>query len=129
MTPSGTEHVVHDFKGKPDGSTPYAGLIEVNGTLYGTTQYGGSSDRGTVFKMSTSGAEHVIYSFKGSPDGMVPYARLASVNGTLYGTTQYGGASGNGAVVAPTGYWPMPSANGLAIPIVIVRMGELPPGG
>ena len=98
ISPSGMEHVLHEFKGKPDGSTPYAGLINVNGTLYGTTQYGGASDHGTVFKVSTTGAEHVVYSFKGSPDGSIPYGRLLSLNGTLYGTTQYGGANNIGAI-------------------------------
>ena len=99
------EHVLHEFKGKPDGSTPYAGLINVNGTLYGTTEVGGASDHGTVFKVSTSGAEHVVYSFKGTPDGSIPYGRLLSLNGTIYGTTQYGGANSIGAIykVSTTG--------------------------
>jgi uncharacterized repeat protein (TIGR03803 family) len=73
-------------------------LIDVNGTLYGTTENGGASNHGTVFKVSTSGSEHVVYSFKGSPDGMIPYARLVSLNGTLYGTTRYGGANGLGTI-------------------------------
>ncbi len=105
ISPSGVEHVLHEFKGKPDGSTPYAGLINVNGTLYGTTEVGGASDHGTVFKVSTSGAEHVVYSFKGTPDGSIPYGRLLSLNGTLYGTTQYGGANSIGAIykVSTTG--------------------------
>lgn len=98
VSPSGVEHVLHEFKGKPDGSTPYAGLINVSGTLYGTTEYGGASDHGTVFKVSTTGAEHVVYSFKGAPDGSIPYGRLLSLNGTLYGTTQYGGANNIGAI-------------------------------
>jgi hypothetical protein len=42
--------VVHTFKGgKDDGTVPYAGLINVLGTLYGTTSRGGASEHGTVF--------------------------------------------------------------------------------
>jgi uncharacterized repeat protein (TIGR03803 family) len=89
---------LHTFKGQPDGSNPYSGLINVNGTLYGTTQNGGSSNHGAVFKITPSGVEHVIYSFKGSPDGSTPTGRLTVLNGTLYGSTLYGGASGFGAI-------------------------------
>ncbi len=89
---------MYSFSAPPDGSTPYAGLVNDNGTLYGTTQYGGSGGNGTVFKVSTGGAEHVIYNFKGSPDGATPYGRLVLLNGTLYGTTYAGGASGNGTI-------------------------------
>jgi uncharacterized repeat protein (TIGR03803 family) len=47
ITTSGTETVLHSFKGKPegDGSRPQAGLTNVNGTLYGTT-YGGGRAKG-----------------------------------------------------------------------------------
>ncbi|HEX8807173.1 MAG TPA: choice-of-anchor tandem repeat GloVer-containing protein, partial [Candidatus Aquilonibacter sp.] len=45
----GAERVVHSFKGKPDGAHPSAGLYEFNGTLYGTTSYGGAGGNGTVF--------------------------------------------------------------------------------
>lgn len=59
--------VLYSFKscGK-DGESPHAGLIDVNGTLYGTTVGGGVHGGGTVFSVSTSGTEHVLYSF-GSP--------------------------------------------------------------
>jgi len=71
---------------------PDAALINVNGTLYGTTFLGGtycSGDAGcgTVFKITTSGAESVVYSFEGGSAGYDPQARLLNVKGTLYGTT------------------------------------------
>jgi uncharacterized repeat protein (TIGR03803 family) len=40
--------VVHNFASS-DGANPSAGLIEVNGVLYGTATYGGSTGSGTVF--------------------------------------------------------------------------------
>jgi uncharacterized repeat protein (TIGR03803 family) len=76
------------------------GLIDVNGTFYGTTAGGGASGDGTVFAVRTSGAERAMYSFKGGTDGANPQAGLVELNGALYGTTSAGGASGNGTVFA-----------------------------
>ncbi len=88
-------------KSNSDGEQPYASLIDVKGTLYGTTVYGGSHGEGTVFSISTSGAEHVLYSFGGSSfDGEEPYASLIDVRGTLYGTTALGGQYHQGTVFA-----------------------------
>ncbi len=99
VSASGTERVLHSFTGvAPNGANPSAGLVAVNGALYGTTSLGGKSGDGTVFKVSTSGKQHVLYSFAGAPDGANPYAALVAVNGTLYGTTYEGGKSGNGSV-------------------------------
>jgi uncharacterized repeat protein (TIGR03803 family) len=43
ITPSGKETVLHSFKGRStDGQDPVGDLINVNGTLYGTTYLGGS---------------------------------------------------------------------------------------
>jgi len=44
--------VLYNCKGAPDVQDPWAGLIDVNGTLYGTTYYGGASGFGTVFRVS-----------------------------------------------------------------------------
>jgi uncharacterized repeat protein (TIGR03803 family) len=92
VTLSGAEKVLHSFTG-PDGFGPDAGLLDVNGTLYGTTINGGANDDGTVFAITGSGSETVLHSFDGSPDGAHPYAGLIDVNGTLYGTTTRGGAN------------------------------------
>jgi uncharacterized repeat protein (TIGR03803 family) len=88
---------LHRFK-VTDGLGPIAGLIDVNGTLYGTTQQGGASGDGTVFEVSTSGTESVLYDCKGAPDVQDPWGALIDINGTLYGTTIYGGTSNAGAV-------------------------------
>ncbi len=104
ITPSGTETVLYGFKaGSGDGERPYAGLIDVNGTLYGTTHLGGANGDGAVFSIAPSGTESVLYSFKGgSADGEYPYARLTSVKDRLYGTTIEGGANGVGTVFSLT---------------------------
>jgi uncharacterized repeat protein (TIGR03803 family) len=91
VSTTGAEHVLYRFKANADGAHPYAGLIAVNGTLYGTTYQGGKDGAGTVFSITPAGAEKVIYSFKGGTDGQYPYSRLLDVKGTLYGTTYQGG--------------------------------------
>jgi uncharacterized repeat protein (TIGR03803 family) len=104
LTTSGKEKVLHSFKGAPDGRLPVSGLIDVNGTLYGTTLLGGNSGCqysygcGIVYSITTSGSEKVIYRFKGGSDGGNPVASLVEANGTLYGTTRGGGAYGLGTV-------------------------------
>ena len=94
ITTSGKEKVLYRFAGASDGANPAAGLIDVNGTLYGTTVNGGGAPScfcGTVYSFSSSGVETVLYPFAGGTDGMFPRAPLVALNGTLYGTTTYGG--------------------------------------
>lgn len=50
ILPSGKEKVIHAFSGGSDGADPLAALIDVNGTLYGTTSAGGNG-YGTVFSI------------------------------------------------------------------------------
>src|SRR5206468_9350431 len=101
---TGAEKVLYSFCNQQscaDGRWPAAGLIDVNGILYGTTPYGGVSGCpqdigcGTVFAIDpNTGAEKVLYSFcseKNCADGANPFAGLIDVNGVLYGTTPYGG--------------------------------------
>ena len=96
ISPSGTGFtVLHSFKGKVDGRASAAGLINVNGTLYGTNPDGGASGHGTVFSITPTGAFTTLYNFKGgSADGARPLAGLTNIGGTLYGTTRNGGDTG-----------------------------------
>jgi uncharacterized repeat protein (TIGR03803 family) len=93
VTTTGAEKVLYSFGGGPDGATPTGNLINVNGTMYGTTTGGGANGYGTVFSVTTTGTEKVLYSFGGSPDGATPEAGLIYVDGALYGTTEGGGGS------------------------------------
>lgn len=101
ITTSGNEKVLYGFKGGKDGSMPTTALVDVNGTLYGTTAEGGKTNDGTVFKVTTSGKERVLYSFRGDADGAVPQG-VIGLKGTLYGTTSQGGASNLGTVFSVT---------------------------
>ena len=81
----------------------------VDGELYGTTQFGGTYNQGTVFKIDSAGNLTTLWSFcqqSGCPDGNRPAAGLTLVTGgNLYGTTYYGGAHGAGTVfkITPAG--------------------------
>lgn len=101
ITPDGTFSTLRKFKGggaAKDGEFPLSGLLNVNGTLFGTTYQGGAHGAGNVFRIDPSGTpEKTVYSFKGNPDGANPNAGLINVKGTLYGVTENGGF-GIGAV-------------------------------
>jgi uncharacterized repeat protein (TIGR03803 family) len=105
---AGKESILYSFKGGTDGVQPEAGLIAVNGTLYGTTYFGGTNGCnggfgcGTIYSIGTSGEERVLYQFKGGADGAYPVGDLLNIKGRLYGTTSSGGAYGNGTVFALT---------------------------
>jgi len=65
---------------------------DAKGNFYGTTEFGGDFDSGTVFKIDTSGQETVLHSFSGTSDGLNPYTGLAwGSDGYLYGTAELGG--------------------------------------
>jgi uncharacterized repeat protein (TIGR03803 family) len=102
---TGAETVLHAFAGGTDGSYPFAGMIAVNGTLYGTTNEGGGTGCdgtgcGTVFALDLkSGSEKVLYSFcsqQNCADGASPEASLLDINGVLYGATEGGGTGACG---------------------------------
>jgi uncharacterized repeat protein (TIGR03803 family) len=99
VTAQGTENTLYAFKGGSDGATPEANLIDVNGTIYGTTTQGGGTGCGgfgcgTVFSITAGGVESKIYAFQGGSDGRNPSGPLLDVNGILYGVTGAGGGNG-----------------------------------
>jgi uncharacterized repeat protein (TIGR03803 family) len=53
ITPNGTLMTLHDLGASGEGYWPYATLARgADGSFYGATQYGGTSDQGTVFKIA-----------------------------------------------------------------------------
>jgi len=70
----------------------------LDGYLYGTSSKGGTSNLGTIFRMTTAGVVEVIYSFTGGLDGAAPKGLLQASDGNFYGTTNSGGANGTGGV-------------------------------
>ena len=102
VTSQGVFNRLYVFRGPyyGDGTEPQGRLLNVNGTLYGTTHSGGagcpnggsSGGCGTVYSLTTSGREKVLYSFQGGSDGAGPTSGLIEVDGILYGTTMQGGS-------------------------------------
>jgi len=79
---------------KPVPGFPSGPLLPASdGYLYGTTANGGSSEAGTVFRMTITGAIKKIYSFTDGTDGDGPNAPLVQgiKDGNLYGTAVHGG--------------------------------------
>jgi uncharacterized repeat protein (TIGR03803 family) len=98
-TTAGSEKVLYVFKGSRynDAGSPAAGLTDVKGVLYGTTNGGGPKQEGTVYRVTFAGSEKVLHEFNGS-DGNSPVGTLLLANGLLYGTTSSGGAKNLGTV-------------------------------
>lgn len=94
ITPSGKFTSIYSFVfGGNDGCVPSSSVIrDASGNLYGTTDFGGPANAGTVFKIDHSGHESVLYAFKGGSDGAIPQNDLVRDKaGNLYGTTREGG--------------------------------------
>lgn len=108
MTRHGSNWTVvplYKFSG-PDGSNPMARvIIAPDGTLYGTTYYGGASNSGVVFRPQPPATacksvlcpwtETVVHSFTGGADGSNPSLGDLMVDrvGNIYGTTYTGGST------------------------------------
>ncbi|MGB9490645.1 MAG: choice-of-anchor tandem repeat GloVer-containing protein, partial [Terriglobales bacterium] len=112
-----TETILYTFGSSPtDGLTPASDLVFKEGNLYGTTEYGGSTNNGTVFELSpgsgSTWTETILYSFTGGTDGCNPYQGVSlDPQGNMYGTTEgCGNARGAGSVYEL-------SPNGTMIPI------------
>jgi uncharacterized repeat protein (TIGR03803 family) len=65
-----------------------------DGNLYGTTEYGGTNDSGTLYRIGTNGMFTNLYSFGGHPYAGV----VQGSDGGLYGTTSDGGTNNSGTV-------------------------------
>ncbi|HTL57804.1 MAG TPA: choice-of-anchor tandem repeat GloVer-containing protein [Candidatus Limnocylindrales bacterium] len=111
------------FYTNSDGAHPWAGLVLVGNTLYGTAAEGGPSGGGTVFALNSDGTGfRTLHSFIASTnssnlEGAYPYGGLIVAGNLLFGTTEFGGSTGNGTVFAVnidgTGFTNLHSFTGL----------------
>jgi uncharacterized repeat protein (TIGR03803 family) len=92
-----------------DGLFPFQTLVLAGPTLYGTTEGGGTSASGTVFRVNTNSPYtfttlHYFPSLQGAndtnSDGAFPFAGLVLSGTNLYGTTDFGGLYGYGTIFA-----------------------------
>ena len=95
--------VLHRFGTTPgDGKYPASALAEGwDGSLYGTTTYGGSTDSGTFFRISKDGAAYSVLRSFGTAegDGTDPGGLIFGSDGAFYATCYYGGDMNYGALV------------------------------
>ncbi len=101
-TATGSFNTVYSFAGGSDGSGPQAALINVGGTLYGTTDgYPSNGTPGTIFSIDpATGVETALFDFTLSGVDGQQGRGLVAVGGLIYGTTLSGGAAGQGTVFA-----------------------------
>jgi uncharacterized repeat protein (TIGR03803 family) len=88
-----------------NGAYPEANLtLGPDGNFYGTTESGGVTTNGTIFKVTTNGTFATLVNFNGT-NGANPLAALTlGPDGNFYGTTEYGGNTiGNSSLNAGLG--------------------------
>jgi uncharacterized repeat protein (TIGR03803 family) len=100
---------LHSFTQYADGDSPQAGLVLLDNTLYGATEYGGQYNNSTLFAISTNGLGfQTVYNFSAivpnglgfvtNSDGDGPDGTMIISGNTLYGTTYDGSTNGVGTV-------------------------------
>jgi uncharacterized repeat protein (TIGR03803 family) len=99
ISPAGMFNTLHQFSRGTDGGEPAAGLIEgSDSNFYGTAQFGGINNSGTVFKITSAGTLMTLFQFSGT-NGVNPLAALIQAgDGLFYGTTSLGGTNNSGTV-------------------------------
>jgi uncharacterized repeat protein (TIGR03803 family) len=82
-------------------------VLAPDGSFYGTSDAGGTTGLGTVYKLAPDGTLTVLHSFAGATaEGSNPYAGLLlAADGNFYGTTYFGGAKQAGTTfkITPDG--------------------------
>ena len=101
-TAAGVITVLHNFTGYPtDGTSPLGALVQGNdGSFYGVTYQGGTSNLGMAFKITSTGTLTILHNFVGAPnDAAYPRSGLTlGSDGNLYGTTLNGGKANGGTI-------------------------------
>lgn len=92
--------VLHSFCGT-EGSQPITGVIQAtDGNLYGTTNTGGFTNAGTLFKVTTAGDFTQLAVFgQLTNDPQYPSRLVQGKDGNLYGTSYRGGDGTNKGTV------------------------------
>lgn len=102
VTTSGSFTKIREFgpHGDVTGSQPNGPVLLVGSSYYGVTQFGGSNDKGVLYKWTpSSGAYQVVYHFGSGTAAATPSGpMLLATDGNVYGTSLGGGACGQGTI-------------------------------
>ena len=99
LSSGGTETLLHSFGSTGDGTLPDGAVtIESNGDMVGTTNYGGASDNGTIWKLAANGTYTVLHSFASNEGNFIRGRLVQDGKGNFYGTALFGGTPGDGTV-------------------------------
>jgi uncharacterized repeat protein (TIGR03803 family) len=97
VTSSGTFTTLHTFTGS-DGQN-VNGLVQgTDGNFYGSSQSGGTSGDGVIFKMTPTGTVTVLHNFAGSDGAVGRWNLIQAKDGNFYGVTLNGGTNGTGVL-------------------------------
>jgi len=109
INPQGTLTTLYSFCNHTnctDGANPNAGLVQAtDGRLYGSTQWGGVNNDGTIFRITLAGKLTSLHSFDGSDGTAANGGLVQGTDGNFYGTTVTGGVNDTGTVfkITPQG--------------------------
>jgi uncharacterized repeat protein (TIGR03803 family) len=103
VTSGGALTTLYSFTGGTDGSGPSAPLVQgTDGNLYGSAQFGGAHNLGTIFKISTAGKLTTLHAFSGTDGNQPVSAMIQGTDGNFYGTVYQGGTNNQGVVFKMT---------------------------
>jgi len=89
-----TESVLYYFE-YGNGDAPNSTLVlDSQGNLFGTTQYGGLHGKGVAFELAPDGTESILHNFGGGT-AAYPSGLISDAAGNLYGVSAGIGAKGN----------------------------------
>ena len=97
VSTAGETSVLHTFKPAPgkfaDGRSPVIAFVEgTDHNLYGFSQYGGSTNRGVMYKLLASGGFQVLHNFCTGSCEDIPGSVIVGQDGNFYGAQPSGAA-------------------------------------
>ena len=98
-----TLQTIYSFNNSNGPAQPQGRLVQgADGNFYGTTTAGGTSGKGTVFKMTPNGVLTTLVNFNDANGADLTAGVVQGRDGNFYGLTMRGGSSSNGTAFKMT---------------------------